>query len=131
MADGSVSQFTQSHSFVSGLILLLVGAVGVVGSVTGNLAGMIAALVDPTDLYPATAGSGLLGIPLIAPLEDTSANEGEGSSGNEGSSPDEGGGGDSGGASVGEGGAGAADAILANQYTVGTNTNATTGGTLV
>lgn len=47
----SISEFTETHTFVSGIILLAVGLVGVYGAVSGNLASMLAALFEPTDLY--------------------------------------------------------------------------------
>lgn len=54
MANEAVSRFTGSHSFVSGVIILAIGVAGIIGSVSGNLASMISALIDPTNLYTVT-----------------------------------------------------------------------------
>lgn len=74
-------EFTQKHNYVSGLLLIAIGAFGLIGSVTGNLAGMFAALSDPTDLYPVvSSGGGLIGIPLLSPPNDSTGAEGSGNS---------------------------------------------------
>ena len=46
-----VTQFSQDHHYASGIILIAVGLVGIVGSVTGELANMLAALWVPDALY--------------------------------------------------------------------------------
>lgn len=51
------SEFAQKHSFVSGSILVAIGVAGIIGSVSGNLAGMLAALFDPLDLDTASAAA--------------------------------------------------------------------------
>ena len=50
MANG-LSQFSKDHHYASGLVLLTVGVVGVVGSATGTLANMLAALWVPDALF--------------------------------------------------------------------------------
>ena len=52
--------FKSEHHVIVGLTLTTVGVLGVIGSVTGRLAPMIAGLFDPSDLKP-SGGSGLLG----------------------------------------------------------------------
>jgi hypothetical protein len=76
VANRAVTQFTGSHSFVSGVILIAVGVAGVIGSLSGNLAAMIAALIDPMDLYTSTATSGT-NAPLIPPNTGGGGGEGE------------------------------------------------------
>lgn len=46
------------HPIVTGILLLAIGALGIAGSVTGNLAPMIAALFDPSDLTSSPTASG-------------------------------------------------------------------------
>lgn len=50
-ASDGVKEFGQTHGFTSGLILLIVGGIGAYGALSGNLAAMLAALFQPTDLY--------------------------------------------------------------------------------
>jgi hypothetical protein len=71
VANTAISEFSQSHSFVSGVLLIAIGVAGIIGSVSGNLAGMIAALIDPTDLYTVKAAAlgGPPGIPTPTPSE--------------------------------------------------------------
>jgi hypothetical protein len=46
-----------AHSYVMGTVLITIGAVGVVGSATGKLADMLAALFIPDILFNSTSGS--------------------------------------------------------------------------
>lgn len=55
MANGFTT-FKQNHSVITGLVLTTIGLVGVVGSVTGELANMIAALFVPDILFTASGG---------------------------------------------------------------------------
>jgi hypothetical protein len=50
MANG-FSTFKEKHHYASGIILVVVGVTGIVGSFTGNLASMIAALWVPDILF--------------------------------------------------------------------------------
>lgn len=57
MANG-FSKFASDHHYASGIVLIAVGLVGVVGSLTGTLAATLAALWAPgTLVQPATGGS--------------------------------------------------------------------------
>lgn len=55
MANG-FSSFAQDHHYASGLILMTVGAVGLVASVTGNLPNALAALWVP-DILTTSEGN--------------------------------------------------------------------------
>jgi len=55
-----LSQVKNDHHIIFGIALILVGGFGVIGSLTGRLAPMIAGLFDPSDLVSASGGSGNL-----------------------------------------------------------------------
>lgn len=63
--SSGVGEFTQTHGFVSGLILVSVGIMGIYGALSGNLAAMLAALFEPTDLY--TINASFSGAPPAIP----------------------------------------------------------------
>ena len=67
--------FKSEHHVIVGLTLTTVGVLGVIGSVTGRLAPMIAGLFDPSDLKP-SGGSGLLGTNATTPIGAAAATAG-------------------------------------------------------
>lgn len=67
IGDSGYGQFTSRHSFLSGLILIAIGVAGVYGSISGQLAAMLAALFDPTDLY--TIQNATANAPAVPGLE--------------------------------------------------------------
>ena len=72
---GTVGTFKQDHHVVFGVALTAVGLFGVIGSVTGRLAVMLAALFDPGALIDSPGSSGL-GIGLLpAPLVGTAPSD--------------------------------------------------------
>lgn len=48
------------HPYIAGLLLIIVGGVGLIGSITGNLPAMIAALFDPDTLAERQSGAGVV-----------------------------------------------------------------------
>lgn len=52
MANG-FSTFKENHHYTSGILLVVVGGAGLVGSLTGELANMLAALFVPSILFTA------------------------------------------------------------------------------
>jgi hypothetical protein len=67
----AIGSFKQGHHIVFGVALAAVGVFGMIGSVTGNLACMIAALFDPSILVDASSGGGgITGIPGLEPTNE-------------------------------------------------------------
>lgn len=55
---GTIGQFKSDHHIVFGVSLLAVGVFGIIGSLTGSLAVMLAALFDPGALVDGSGGGG-------------------------------------------------------------------------
>ena len=62
---GPFRTFSKEHSYISGLILTVVGLFGVYGSFSGNLAAMLAALFDPSDLRLVNPATNQVTIPAV------------------------------------------------------------------
>lgn len=62
MANGFTAS-ADKHHYASGMILITVGAFGVIGAITGRLAAMLAALWSPSSLntVPTASGGGGVG----------------------------------------------------------------------
>lgn len=88
MAESAAREFTRTHSFVTGVILTTIGIVGLFGAISGNLATMLAALFEPTDIFtidtskintfpglpgnvPSGGGGGGGGAPALPPSSGT------------------------------------------------------------
>lgn len=86
-----VSSFKQDHHIVFGIGLLTVGVFGLIGSVTGSLAVMLAALFDPSALVDGSNSGGTALLPIVGKAgSDSGEDEGEGEPGegdSNGSSP--------------------------------------------
>ena len=74
MANG-FSSFAQDHHYASGIILATIGVVGVVGSVTGNLPSMLAALWVPDILITSSGAQAASGsLPSLGSLTNEALN---------------------------------------------------------
>lgn len=72
---GTIGQFKSDHHTIFGLALITVGVFGVIGSLTGNLAVMLAALFDPSAL--SVGSNGGTNAPLIPPKAPSDPTEPE------------------------------------------------------
>lgn len=70
---GAVSTFKSDHHIVFGIALGAVGVFGLIGSLTGSLAVMLAALFDPSALIDGSGGGGINAPPI--PAKDSTGSD--------------------------------------------------------